>query len=113
MNRGLRNISHHTLDYQKTTRLGDKRYVPQRKFLFKRILIDLFKESSSKRFIDFVNGTSDGVCLVFIDQIGVRALIIQKSATLRVDECQRVARRSLSCSLRCPAIAGVCVFRGQ
>ena len=28
------------------------------------------------------------------------------------DECQRVARRSLSGCLRCPANAGVCVFRG-
>ena len=36
----------------------------------------------------------------------------QKFATLRMDECQRVARRSLSRCLRCPANAGVCVFRG-
>ena len=47
--------------------LGDKRYVPQCKFLFKCILVDFFKVSSSKRFIDFVNSASDGVCLVFID----------------------------------------------
>lgn len=47
--------------------LGDKRYVLQRKFFFKRILLDLFEVSRSRRFMDFVNGASDGVCLVFID----------------------------------------------
>ena len=49
--------------------LGDKRYVSQRQLLFKCILVDLFKVASPKRFIDFVNSASDGVCLFFIDQI--------------------------------------------
>ena len=36
----------------------------------------------------------------------------QNIATLMMDKCQRVARRSLSCCIQCPANAGFCVFRG-
>ena len=36
----------------------------------------------------------------------------QNLATLMMDKCQRVARRSLSCCIQCPANAGFCVFRG-